>query len=275
MIKIMVDSASDCKKEDNVFDLFVPLAININGKEYLDGVDIDSDMFYDLLLKAKDFPSTSQPATQTLVDIFEQVKADGDELIYFPISSNLSGTCQGAIVAKSMVHYDKIHIVDSLGATHMIGLLAQVACEMRKNGATAKEIVDKCEALKTKIKIFAGVDTLEYLRKGGRLSNASAIVGELAKVKPIIEVVDGKVEAIGKCIGKNRAMQFLLNKVGEYEIDESYPFYSLYTYGTDNCSYLEEKLTEAGYKITERRQVGSTIGTHVGPGVYAVLFVTK
>lgn len=275
MIKFMVDSASDCRKEDNLFDLFVPLAINIDGTEYLDGVDIDNDTFYDLLLNTKNFPFTSQPATQTFVDLFEQVKADGDELIYFPISSNLSGTYQGAVLAKSMVEYDKIHIVDSLGATHMIGLLAQVANEMRANGATAEEIVEKCEALKTKIKVFAGVDTLEYLRKGGRLSNASAIVGEIAKVKPIVEVLDGRVEAIGKCIGKNRAMQFLLNKVSEYEIDESYPFYSLYTYGTENCEYMEGKLAEAGYKITERRQVGSTIGTHVGPGVYAVLFVTK
>lgn len=275
MIKIMVDSASDCRKEDNLFDLFVPLAINIDGTEYLDGVDIDSDKFYNLLLNADEFPTTSQPATQTFVDIFEQVKADGDELIYFPISSELSGTYQGAVLARTMVDYNKIYIVDSLGATHMIGLLAQVANDMRANGATAKEIVDKCEGLKKKIKVFAGVDTLEYLRKGGRLSNASAIVGELAKVKPIVEVADGKVEAIGKCLGKNRAMQFLLNKVSEYEIDESYPFYSLYTYGTENCEYMEEKLNDAGYKITERRQVGSTIGTHVGPGVYAVLFVTK
>ena len=275
MIKIMVDSASDCRKEDNLFDLFVPLAINIDGTEYLDGVDIDSDKFYDLLLNASEFPTTSQPATQTFVDIFEQVKADGDELIYFPISSELSGTYQGAMLARTMVDYDKIYIVDSLGATHMIGLLAQVASEMRANGATSEEIVEKCEGLKKKIKVFAGVDTLEYLRKGGRLSNASAIVGELAKVKPIIEVLDGKVEAIGKCLGKNRAMQFLLNKVSEYDIDESYPFYSLYTYGTENCEYMEEKLNSAGYKITERRQVGSTIGTHVGPGVYAVLFVTK
>ena len=96
MIKFMVDSASDCRKEDNLFDLFVPLAINIDGKEYLDGVDIDSDTFYDLLLNSKNFPFTSQPATQTFVDLFEQIKADGDELIYFPISSNLSGTYQGA-----------------------------------------------------------------------------------------------------------------------------------------------------------------------------------
>lgn len=275
MIKIMVDSASDCRKEANLYDLFVPLAINIDGTEYLDGVDIDSDKFYNLLLNADEFPTTSQPATQTFVDIFEQVKADGDELIYFPISSELSGTYQGAVLARTMVDYNKIHIVDSLGATHMIGLLAQVANEMRANGATAEEIVEKCEDLKKKIKVFAGVDTLEYLRKGGRLSNASAIVGELAKVKSIVEVADGKVEAIGKCLGKNRAMQFLLNKVSEYEIDESYPFYSLYTYGTENCEYMEEKLNDAGYKITERRQVGSTIGTHVGPGVYAVLFVTK
>lgn len=275
MIKIMVDSASDCRKEDNLYDLFVPLAINFDDKEYLDGVDIDSDTFYDLLINSNSFPSTSQPSTQSFVDIFEQIRDDGDELIYLPISSELSGTYQGAVLAKSMVDYDKIHIVDTLGATHMIGILAQIAYKMRSEGASAEDIAAKCEALKSNIKIFAGVDTLEYLRKGGRLSNASAIVGELAKVRPVIEVINGKVEAVGKCLGKNRAMQFIINKISEYEVDESYPFYTLYTYGTENCEYLETKLTDAGYKLSGRRQVGSTIGTHVGPGVYAVLFVTK
>ncbi|MBQ9993139.1 MAG: DegV family protein, partial [Clostridia bacterium] len=109
-----------------------------------------------------------------------------------------------------------------------------------------------------------------------RLSNASAAVGALANIKPIVTVTaDGRVEAVGKSIGCGRAMQFILDKMGECAVDDSFPVCSLYTYGEDNCAKLETKLIDAGYSISERLQIGSTIGTHVGPGVYGVVFVTK
>ncbi len=275
MIKLLVDSASDCKKEDGIFDLFIPIAINIDGKEYLDGVDINNDMFYEMLLKTKNFPHTSQPSTQDFVDIFESVKADGDELIYLAISSELSGTYQSATIAKSMVGYEGIHIIDTLGATHMISLLAGYAKQLITEGFSAEAIVNNCEALKGRIRVVAGVETLEYLRRGGRLSNASAIVGTLANIKPIVTVIDGKVESIGKCIGRPKAMQFLVDKVKSFDVDENFPMYSLYTYGEENCQVLEDKLTDEGYSITKRLQVGSTIGTHVGPNIYGILFVSK
>lgn len=275
MIRIMIDSTADIPKDSSIIDYYIPLSVNIDGKDYLSGIEINNDRFYELLVNAKDFPQTSQPATQSFVDAFEEVKANGDELIVFTISSELSGTYQGAVLAKSMVDYDKIHLIDTLGATHIISVMVEKASSMRASGASAEEIVSLCEDLKSRVKVFAGVNTLEYLRKGGRLSNASAIVGELAKIRPIITVVDGKVEAIGKCIGKKRAMQFILDKVNEYILDEDYPIYSLYTAGTENCESLEEKLMESGYKIADRRQVGSTIGAHIGPGVYAVVIVTK
>lgn len=276
MVKLLVDSSSDCKKEDNIYDLFVPIAINIDGKEYFGGVDFDSDQFYDMLINTKDFPHTSQPSTQSFVDIFEKIKADGDELVYLALSSELSGTYQSAMIAKSMVGWDNIHIVDTKGATHMISLNARLARQLINEGLSAREVAERCEEFKSKIKVIAGVDTLEYLRRGGRLSSASAIVGTLANIKPIVTVTpEGTVESVGKCIGRPKAMQYIVDRVKTFDIDENYPIYSLYTYGTENCEILEEKLASEGLSVSERMQVGSTIGTHVGPGVYGVLVITK
>lgn len=275
MIKILVDSASDCKIQDGIADYFVPISVNIDGQEYQSGVNLTSDRFYELLPTCKEFPRTSQPSPQTFVEIFEQIKESGDQLIYLCLSSRLSGTYQGALIAKEMVDCDNIHIIDTLGVTHIIGVLAQYARDLINKGFSAGEVVDKCEELKAKIKVYAGVDTLEYLYKGGRLSRTSAAVGEVAGIKPIVTIADGRVESIGKCLGKIRAMNFILDKVKSHKINTDFPMYSLYTSGTENCEVLESKLSDSGYVMADRLQVGSTIGAHVGPGVYAVLFVEE
>jgi len=271
----MVDSASDCRDKD-MYDYFISMAVNIDGTEYRDGVTLDNELFYSLLSSTEAFPQTSQPSPGDFVEYFEQAKANGDELIYFALSSGLSGTYQSANIAKSMVEYDGIYIIDSRTATHMINLLAGYAKKLIAEGKSAVEIVERCETLKGRIKIFAGVDTLEYLKRGGRIGKASALVGSLANIKPIITVSqEGEVDAAGKALGFGRAVQMVIDKVKEYEIDPEFPICSLYTFGEENTEKLEKKLEAEGYKISERLQVGSTIGTHVGPGVYGVFFVTK
>lgn len=275
MIKLMVDSSSDMAEND-IYDIMIPITVNIDGKEYFDGVNLDSNTFYRLLSKTSDFPRTAQPSPANFIDAFENIKSSGDELIYFALSSALSGTYQSAVMAKEMVGYDNIHIIDSKTATHMISVLVQFADHLRKQGLSAEQIVKRSEELKSKVKVLAGLDTLEYLKRGGRLSKASAAVGTLAQIKPIITVTEnGGVEAIGKAIGKGKAIQFILEKLKEYKIDKSFPLYSLYTLGEENCSQLEEKLTAKGYSISKRLQVGSTIGAHVGTGVYGILFVIE
>jgi len=275
MIKIMVDSASDCRNND-IYDLFIPMVVNINGKEYHDGIDLDNDTFYKLLTSCDDFPRTSQPSPEDYIRHFEQIKTDGDELIYFSLSSGLSGTYQSANIAKSMVEYGGIYIIDSRNASHMIGLLARYAKRLISEGLKVEKIVEKCEHLKTKIRLFAGVDTLEYLKKGGRIGNAAALVGTLANIKPVITVSqEGTVDSVGKALGVARAVQLIADKVKSFDIDEEFSICSLYTYGEENCLRLEEKLMAEGYSIGERLQVGSTIGTHVGPNVFGVFFVEK
>lgn len=274
MIKIMVDSASDCRNND-LYDYFIPMAVNIDGKEYLSGVTLDSDTFYSLLTTAEAFPQTSQPSPADFLEYFEQVKEAGDELICFTISSALSGTYQSANIAKDMAEYDSIYIVDTKTASHMIGLLVKYARKLIAEELSAKEIAEKCEELIPRIKVYAGVDTLEYLKRGGRIGKASALVGSVANIKPVITVSpEGEVDAVGKALGVSRAVQSIVEKVKSHKIDEEFPICSLYTSGEVNCQKLEKKLSSEGYVISERLQVGPAIGTHVGPGVYGVFFVT-
>lgn len=278
MIQIIVDSSADYDKnelyEKNL--TLVPLTINLENTSYLDGIDITRDQLFEWLSEHDGFPKTSQPSPEDFSRHFEEAKASGDEVICILLSSALSGTCQSAHLARSITAYEKIHIVDSLAATHVIRYLADKAVQMRDTGSSAKEIVSTLEELKGRIKVVAAVDTLEYLCRGGRLSRTAAAIGTLANLKPIITLnQEGEVAVLSKCIGKNKSISCLLQIVQEYEIDDAYPMYSIYSYGTEHCVSLENRLTSAGYILHSRRQIGATIGCHIGPGAFGVLFVHK
>ena len=279
MIRLVVDSSADFPKkelQDREIEM-VPLTICLNDVSYLDGCDITCDELYDWLMKStENFPKTSQPSPQAFAQIFEEAKENGDEVVCILLSSALSGTFQSAQIAKDMVAYDNVHIIDSLTATHMIRILADYADHMRRNGSTAAQIVTAIEDLKSKVKAFAALDTLEYLHRGGRLSRAAAAVGTLANLKPIITVSPaGTVTVPAKCMGRNKTISFLMNKIGELDIDYTFPLYSVYTYGTENAALLEQKLKENNYHVTERVQIGATIGSHVGPGACGFIYVEK
>jgi len=278
MIRIIIDSSADYLIEEieKKQMTLVSLNISLDDRVYQDGVDISRDRLYEWLIESKGFPKTAQPSPEVFLKYFNEAKEAGDDVICILLSSSLSGTCQSAHLAKSMADYDNIYIVDSLSATHLIRFLGNKACSMRDAGASAKEIVETLEDLKTRTKVIAAVDTLEYLCRGGRVSKAAATIGNLANLKPIITVnPEGEVAVIGKCVGKNKSMSFILNAMQEYEIDENYPIYSLYSYGVENCIALEAKVVNAGYLLHSRKQVGATIGCHVGPGAFGVLFVHK
>lgn len=278
MIRILVDSSADLVAEDYK-DLnieFVPITVSMNGTDYLDGVDLTKDEFYNLLTNTEDFPMTAQPSPQSFVDAFEAAQENGDSLIYLSLSSALSGTFQTATLAKNMVEYDEIYLVDSLSATHAIHILAQYACKLRDENLSAAEIVEKLEDIKSRITILAGLDTLEYLYKGGRLNKATAAIGELANLKPIITVTqEGKIGVPGKCLGRNKALATLVKMITEKGIDTSFPTYSIYTYGTENVEKLKAKLEKEGVSITKQLQIGATIGAHIGPGTFGLIFVAK
>ena len=278
MIRILLDSSADYSaqeaKEHNLE--LVPINITLNEKNYLDGVDITKDEFYELLTSTEEFPKTAQPSPQDYVDLFEDAKEKGDSIIYLSLSSALSGTFQSATLAKSMVEYDDIYLVDTLSATRAIRIMAEYACKLREEGNDAATIAAELEDFKSRVVIYAALDTLEYLYKGGRLNKATAAVGELANLKPIITVnEEGKIGVPGKALGRNKALASLTKMITAKEIDTSFPIYSLYAVGEENTEKLEQKLGKEGVRVTKRLQIGPTIGCHVGPGAYGVVFVTK
>lgn len=278
MIRILVDSSSDytaAELETLQMEL-VPIHITLNGKDYRDGIDITKDELYQLLIETGEFPMTAQPSPQSLLDVFEDAKEKGDSLIYLSLSSGLSGTYQTALLAKDMAEYDEIYIVDTRSATRAIRILAEHACKLRAEGKDAAFIADALENLKSRVTIYAALDTLEYLYKGGRLNRAAAAVGELANLKPIVHVTqEGKMAVPAKALGRNKALASLIKLISEKGVDTDFPAYSIYAYGEENTEKLEQKLGAAGIEVTDRLQIGATIGSHVGPGAYGLIFVAK
>lgn len=278
MIKILIDSSADLTPQEisQKKVIMIPLQVAIQDKTYLDGINLDHDTFYNILTSSSEFPKTSQPSPQAFLEAFEEVKANNDELICILLSSALSGTYQSAKLAKDMVDYDKIYLIDSLSAVSAIRILCDKALEMINNNIDSITIVETLNNLKGRIKIFAALNTLDYLSKGGRISKTVATIGDLTNIKPIITVSEeGKVEIAGKRLGVNKSISFIKEKIDSYTIDESYPIYSLYTYGQDNLNKLQQKLITNNYKIATSLQVGPTIGSHLGPEAYGICFVAK
>ena len=273
MIRLLVDSASDYTQEEirNKNLYFVPLQIQIEGKKYLDGVDIDKETFYEKMMNSKEFFKTSQPSPQEFLDIFEEVKKKQETLICLSLSSKLSGTYQSACLAKDMVDYENIYIVDTLTAVAGIRLLCEVAINWIDENRSVENIVSGLEELKEHVHIYAGLDTLEYLAKGGRISKTAAAIGTLASIKPIICVEHGEVVVAGKTRGVNKATSVVCEKMQSDIVDTLYPVYTLYSYGLENVEKLESKLD----LDVNRVRIGSTIGVHIGPNAFGVCFVSK
>ena len=276
MIRILVDSSSDYTLEEihqKNIDL-VPISITIGDKIYRDGIDLGRDEFYEVLASTKEFPKTAQPSPQSFLDIFREVKENGDEIICILLSSGLSGTYQSAVLARNMADYDGIYLIDSLAATYNIKVMADYAIRLRAEGFAAGEIAEKVNVFKTMVKVVAALDTLEYLGRGGRISKAAAAIGDIANIKPIITLTEeGTIGVLGKCLGKNKAIHALLDFLQKHPVDPEFPIYCIYSYGNTNCCRMQEKLEKAGFSITDQLQIGSTIGTHIGPEALGIVFV--
>lgn len=278
MIRILVDSSSDYLmeeiKEKNLE--IAPIGIVIGNETYFDGQNLERDHFYEILKESEAFPQTSQPSPQEFLDIFKDAKEKHDDLVCILLSSALSGTYQSAVLAKQMADYERIFLIDSLSASFNIKILADYALDLVAQRKTTEEIVTAVEGMKSKVKVYAALDTLEYLARGGRISKATAAIGQLANIKPIITISEqGEVTLLGKALGKNKAISQILQYLGELEIDSRFPVYAIYSYGTENCEHFQEKLSQTGVSVARQMQIGPTIGTHVGPGAFGIVFVRK
>lgn len=278
-IRIITDSASDMERADalTLGVHVVPLKVQFGETTYLDGETITMPEFYTLLLEGEVSPTTSQPTPEDFLTLFEAAQEAGDQVVAVLLSSSLSGTVQSAVIAKGMCGYDGIHIVDSFSATLGEQLLVRHACKLRDQGCSAQEIVDVLEALKNRIRIYAVIDTLEYLRRGGRLSNLQASIGTVTRLKPVITLREGKVVVAGKGFGTAAAVKQAMKFIAEAPADPAYPAFSVYSDDQRSEEQLLPKLAEAGLLPENllHGSLGATIGTHVGPGAMGLIYIAQ
>lgn len=279
-IKIIVDSASDITQNEakEMEITVVPIEITFGEQVYFDGVDLLTEEFYNKLKTSKILPTTSQINPYRWEEVFKEATKNGDEVVAVILSSKLSGTYESACEAAKNV--GNVYVVDSLSATVGERMLCEYALELIKNGKSAKEIKEELDAIKNRICIKAIVDTLEYLKKGGRISAATAIIGGMLNVKPLIAVIGGEVKSVSKAIGLKKAFRNLTGLIKEEgEIDYDLPC-SLIWSGSDKLimnKYKEEQaqVFEKKTKEIPEHIIGSTIGVHVGPGAVGFAFFKK
>ena len=278
-IRIVIDSTADVTQEIiEKHDLkMVPLKVNFENKSYLDKVELTTSMFFDKLAQAEKSPTTSQPSPGDFVQAFSEVLLEGDQVLGIFLASELSGTYDSARMAKEMIGSDNIRIVDSKSVCLGAFALILEAIELVNQKKGIDEIVDELERVKGSIVAVAGLDTLKYLEKGGRLSKGQAVIGSLLNIKPVIGIKDGAVSVIDKVRGKNKMIKWLDEWIEKNNFDLSNKTVLLFHgQSYDQLKALREVIEEK-YKIKNiiEQEVGAVIGTHSGPGVLGIGFLNK
>lgn len=276
--RIIVDSTTDLMSEDKERVHIVPLTLHFGDQEYMDGVTIDHKTFYEKLIESDVLPTTSQATPVAFEKEYEAAKEANEAAVVITISSKLSGTYQSAMIAAA--DYENIFVVDSGTAAIGGGILTELALKYLDDGMDAEAIAKQLEEDKKKILIVALVDTLEYLKKGGRISKAVAFAGTLLNMKPVLSVADGEIAMLGKARGSKMGNNLLvqeIQKAGGVDFDK--PVLLGYTGLSDALlqKYIEDsrRLWEQGISNVRYTTIGSVIGTHAGPGAIAAAFFVQ
>ncbi len=277
-IRIITDSTSDIPLEEQktLGIEIASLSVIFGDKKYLDGVDLKKEQFYEMLSKSPVLPSTSQVNPEYFHKLFKKYTDAGDEVILIVISSKLSGTYQSAVIAKDMVGSDDIYLVDSKSATMGLAILVYEAIALRDKGICAKDIHRQLLRLTGRIKFLAIVNTLKYLKMGGRLSSSAALIGEILNIKPLVSVINGEVKAVGRVRGHKAAYLWVLNQIKESPPDEKY----IKCLGHSNAPEMLKEFTNflSSHLDIGRNhvcEIGGVIGTHAGPGCVGISYIQE
>ena len=273
--RIIVDSTADLAQELKNRVHTVPMTVTFGEEEFIDGITIDHKTFYEKLIESDVLPKTSQATPDAFAKEFEKAKQAGEAAVVLTISSKLSGTYQSAMIAAD--DYENIYVVDAGSVAMGNGILAEYALRLADEGKDAAEIFAALEEAKKKIVVVALVDTLEYLKKGGRVSKTVAFAGGILNIKPVLSVVDGDINILGKARGSKMGNNLLvqeINKAGG--IDFTMPVLLGYSGISDALllKYIEDSrhIWEGNLPQVRYTTVGSVIGTHAGPGAVVVAF---
>ena len=277
-VQIIVDSTADMPERFAAQCRVVPLTVQFGNETFIEGVTIDRRRFYERLVESDVLPTTSQATPAAFAAVFDEVARAGDSAVVLTLSSKLSGTYQSACIAAA--EYENIYVVDSQNVAIGTGILAQYALRCAAEGMDAKTLAALLERKREDVCLIALLDTLEYLKRGGRVSRTVAFAGGLLNIKPVATVQDGEVRLIGKARGSKQGNNLLTEKIAQCGgVDFALPILLGYSGLSDAClqKYVEDSraLWETGTDRLESTLICSVIGTHTGPGVVAVAFFKK
>lgn len=280
MVRIITDSAADFEPHEmQAMDVqCIPLCVMFDDREYQENVDLSKDLFYELLTGSDTFPHTSQASPATVAGILSEAMAAEDEAVVFTLSSGFSGAWENVENIRRMMNYDRCVVVDCLTATGGQRMLVEYAVRLRDEGKSAREIAEAVRALQPRLVLYACMDTLEYLHRGGRISKAAYTLGSYARVKPILHVdTEGQLKIPAKALGMRKGMEYMCKVVEKQPPDEHFPFYVMYTGTRENGLILAERFRKMGREIPQERiiNVGAAIGTHVGPNACGLVYVKE
>ena len=274
--RIIIDSTTDLPQELRSRFTVVPLTVHFGEESYEDGVTITHREFYEKLIESDVLPTTSQVPPQRFHDAFRAAVEAGEEVVAITISSRLSGTYQSAMIAAGDFP-GKVWVVDSRTAAIGAAILAEHALSLAEAGMSGAQLAAELEAERENICLVAMLDTLEYLKKGGRISAAVAFAGGLLSIKPVISLPDGEIQILGKARGSKQGNNLLVREIEKAGgVDFTKPHLLGYTGLNDDLlrKYVADSagLWEGHVDQLRSTPIGSVIGTHAGPGAIAVAF---
>ena len=275
-VRIVVDSTADVTDEIRAKLSVVPLTVHFGEQEYVDGITINHKQFYEMLVETDVLPTTSQPSPDAFAQVFRQAQEAGEQVVALTVSSKLSGTCQSAMIAAADFP-DSVWVVDTKTVAIGCGILAELAVRLKEEGLSASEIVARLEEERENIRVIALLDTLEYLKKGGRISKTIAFAGGLLSIKPVVTIQDGEIHILGKARGSKQGNNLLVTEIQKAGgVDFTKPLMLGYTGLSD--ALLEKYVLDSGAlwdghgDCIQSTPICSVIGTHAGPGAIAVAF---
>ena len=277
-VRIIVDSSADVAERFQKRLCVVPLTIHFGSEELIDGVTIDKAHFYQRLVESDQLPTTSQATPAAFQKVYEQTVQAGDSAVVITLSGKLSGTYQSACIAAE--EFDHVYVVDSQTAAIGTGILAEYALSCAEAGMLADEIAAQLEQKREDVCLVALLDTLEYLKKGGRISKTVAFAGGVLNIKPVVTIEDGRVALIGKARGSRQGNNLLVKKIQEAGgVDFTMPILLGYTGLDDRLmqQYIQDsrELWQDGTERLDSVCIGSVIGTYAGPGAVVAAFFRK